>query len=168
MTPRRWLLACAACAAAGIALGLYLRRAPEVREVERVHLVEVAMAHEEWVTRREVETTTAMTRRTVRETTTLPTGARHEREEIVEHTGTQARETTEASGSRVEVRTVELERVVERRVETMPDWRAAALVGWDGGLVYGAAVERRIVGPLAVGVWGHTGGAVGIVGSYAW
>lgn len=52
-----------------------------------------------------------------------------------------------------------------------PDWRVGALAGASlreplvpiaGPLVIGAHVERRIIGPFTVGVWGLTSGAFGV------
>lgn len=51
-----------------------------------------------------------------------------------------------------------------------PDWRIGALIGANvnglltnptGSLVYGAQVERRIVGPFSVGLWGLSSGQGG-------
>lgn len=51
-----------------------------------------------------------------------------------------------------------------------PSWRAGALVGLQlrelrlppGPLLYGAHVERRVLGPLWLGAWGLSSGAAGL------
>ena len=49
-----------------------------------------------------------------------------------------------------------------------PQWKVQGLVGLNSmGLtqpLYGAGVERRILGPISVGVWGLTGGSNGATG----
>lgn len=51
------------------------------------------------------------------------------------------------------------------------DWRVAGMLGYDigaGAMVFGLSVERRILGPVHVGAWGLSDGAVGIVAGVAW
>jgi hypothetical protein len=51
---------------------------------------------------------------------------------------------------------------------TKPQWKVQGLVGLSSvGLtqpLYGAGVERRILGPVSAGVWGLTGGNNGVTG----
>lgn len=91
---------------------------------------------------------------------------------------TKTRKETKPDGTRVEETTVtktdtdvktagsktsDTEAImVERHRE--PAWRVAVLGGWDfrgQGLVYGGHVERRILGPFWLGVWGLSSGAAG-------
>lgn len=70
---------------------------------------------------------------------------------------TEAKAEREAKGEALEAR------IVERRVEVRPDWRAGVLVGADlgalslasplGALEVGAHVERRVLGPLSLGAF---------------
>lgn len=49
-------------------------------------------------------------------------------------------------------------------VSAKPQWRAGALAGYDLNQfkpVYGGEVERRILGPIFVGVWANTQSTVG-------
>jgi hypothetical protein len=60
--------------------------------------------------------------------------------------------------------------VREKRVDAPLNWHVSALVGAGvslkplglGPLVYGASVERRVLGPVFVGVWGLSSAAGGI------
>ncbi len=50
-------------------------------------------------------------------------------------------------------------------VENKPDWKASALVGYNldkSAMVYGASVDRRILGNIFVGAWGTTDKQVGL------
>ena len=103
-----------------------------------------------------------------------------ERESEVESSQAIERRTEQSAGhvhreeqeARVEI--VEVMRIEERRVEVTtpaPDWRASALVGLEvrgGELVYGAQLERRILGPISVGAWGLSSGAAGVSAGFAW
>lgn len=95
---------------------------------------------------------------------------------------------TKASSAEETVKTVTVERVVEKEklVTVRPDWRAHVLPGVRFGagdaprLVIGAQLERRIVGPLSAGLWGAAeipvmptvkapaGGSVGASLSFEW
>lgn len=71
--------------------------------------------------------------------------------------GTTTTTTDERESTKTAERTETTERT-DRKVETkpvQPQWRASALVGVTPQLVpvYGAVVERRIVGPVHAGVW---------------
>jgi hypothetical protein len=68
----------------------------------------------------------------------------------------------------VRAQTVELHTV--ERVPVLPQWSVSVMPGVDlrgiSSLPYhavvGASVERRILGPIFVGLWGNTAGAAGI------
>jgi len=48
-------------------------------------------------------------------------------------------------------------------VNLKPQWKAQGLVGLSkDGEVYGAGIERRIIGPVFMGAWGNTAKQVGI------
>lgn len=98
-----------------------------------------------------------------------PDGTVHEREVEAHASDTQIREASRSEAAGVEVREV------EKRVEVTrpaPQWRASVLAGVDpfsvrlaplGAELYvGAAVERRILGPLFVGAWALHRGPVGL------
>ena len=180
MTPRRRLiLTGAACLAAGLAAGHYLvpprTEIVQQRAEERVVYASSWDDREQWVMQREAATETHSVSVTERGpvVTTWPDGRREERgpERVTVATGTTATETTAAGGEResrgAEVQTVE--RVVERevRVESQPDWLLGAQVGAGSvGVVYGAQVSRRVLGPIWLqagalaggGEWVATGG----------
>ena len=62
---------------------------------------------------------------------------------------------------------VEKEKIVEAQ---KPQWRAGPMVGYDLGrwsqpglaLSYGAMVERRVLGPVSIGVWGLSSAVAGV------
>ena len=94
------------------------------------------------------------------ERTTLPDGTKTEK--VSERIATKA-ETTTATDASSSATTV-------RKTERAPDWRVGVLVGatWkepalviSGPLVLGVQVERRMLGPFSLGVWGTTQGAAG-------
>lgn len=46
-----------------------------------------------------------------------------------------------------------------------PDWKVQATAGmaaFRGEMIYGIGIERRILGPIAVGAFGQTNGVVGL------
>lgn len=69
---------------------------------------------------------------------------------------------------------VEVEKLVEKRIESHPDWKLSPLVGLDisrvmsnptapqSAIVLGGQVERRVLGPVSAGVWGLSNGNVGV------
>jgi hypothetical protein len=134
----------------------------QTRDVERVvyrdRTVSVAVAAK--------TETRAETRHTVRTRVTRPDGTREERTETTRGVDVERREATASA------QTVERERLVYRDREVKverarPDWRAGALVGVDpfhplSGFVYGATVERRVLGPVWLGAWGLSSRAVGL------
>ena len=79
---------------------------------------------------------------------------------------------TATAAFQVEDHTVFRDRVVmkEVRVDTPLNWHVSALVGalvnfkplGLGPVTYGVAVERRVLGPVFVGVWGLSSGAGGL------
>lgn len=83
-------------------------------------------------------------------------------------TGTSSARAT----AQTEERTVYRDREVvrEKVVESRLDWAVHALVGTPislkplglGPVVYGAAVERRVLGPISVGAWGLSSGQGGV------
>lgn len=186
MTTRRWLLACAACAAIGAALAHYLRPPVETQqratEEARAQVVEIFGQSEEFVTRRDWQAD----QHRVREEhhgparITYPDGTVEERGPVTlrEETGTRASGTesgagsTEVTAGRVQV--VELFRDVEvvSEVQTQPDWLIGAQVGVGSvGVLYGGQAARRILGPFYVTVGAMAGGgeAIGTVGAaVAW
>jgi hypothetical protein len=69
------------------------------------------------------------------------------------------------------VKVVEREKIVERLkiVESKrPDWLIGAQIGVKdvfaplNGTIYGATIDRRIIGSAYLGVWANTSGAVGV------
>jgi len=71
----------------------------------------------------------------------------------------------------VDKTTIEKDRTASRsEVKTVralkPQWKVGAMVGQSdflrGGTIYGAQVERRILGPFFLGVWGNTNKSAGL------
>lgn len=84
---------------------------------------------------------------------------------------TKAETKSETKSEHVEVRDVERVVTVEKVVTLRPDWRVGVGVGYSfvvpavpvsGPLVLQAAVDRRIVGGVSVGLWASTVGAAGV------
>lgn len=74
--------------------------------------------------------------------------------------GTVIKETTKTS-KKEESKKEETIKIVENH---KPNWKASALAGYNleaGRPVYGAAVDRRILGNIFLGVWGTTDKQVG-------
>jgi hypothetical protein len=101
-------------------------------------------------------------RQTVKETVTVfaPTG-KPKTKTVKEHT-----QIDKSIHATADVQTDKIKHVrVERTISPlMSNWRIGAKVGFDftrGAPVYGGEVQRRILGPLSVGVWGLTPGVVG-------
>lgn len=169
MKPRLLLLFAAGLALA-FALGRFSARAPD----ERLEVAEVQEVQET----KEVEETTSEERTEERQEERIrivyrdrwrtPEGV--ERETELELDADTARSVLEEARieTRVEVREVEVVREleVERIVRTpLPDWRVSGMVGLEidrVAPVYGLQVERRILGPIHLGVWGLSAGAVGL------
>lgn len=170
MTDERRRLAVVALVAFVLGVGLtaaLLPRPPaevEVREVEKVLWKERVVEVEKVVTVKEKAADV------VRYVDRVVTKEGEVRERVVEKTVTIEKQ----AEAKVEVRdrVVEVEKVrdVERKVTLRADWSVAVLAGAQtappllplaGPLVLGLEVRRRIVGPVGVGVWASTGGAVG-------
>lgn len=153
----RTLLIGAACLVVGFALGRQ-HRAPVDEQTHETYTEEVTLsseteeaATEESVTDTEVE----RTRIVFVDRWRTPEGA--EREQRVELDTETLRELTETVRVETRIETVEVEVVREIEVERLvrtpaPDWRLQALVGLSDKPTYGLGVERRIVGPIHLGL----------------
>jgi hypothetical protein len=155
---------CSRESAAPVRVELHETEHVEQREQESERKVEHQVADEKKVERRTVERTRIA----------HPDGTTVEHQVETFNADTERHQET----ARVEVREIERvvyrDREIEKKVELVPrNWRAGALVGLDvsraslvppspGPLVFGAHVERRIAGPVWVGAWGVTSGAVGL------
>lgn len=98
-----------------------------------------------------------MKRHTRREETVLPDGTRtivtDTHVDRTRDTRSDVATQTEEKRHTEAVRTVEVIREVER---ARPDWRAGAVLLFDGAPLYGAQVQRRILGPVSLGALGAT------------
>lgn len=92
---------------------------------------------------------------------------------------TKTRKETKPDGTRVEETTVtktdtdvktagsktsDVEAVTVQKFK-QHDWSVRGMAGWDfsrGVVVYGAGVDRRVVGPVSIGAWGLSSGVVGV------
>lgn len=137
-------LAVALALALAFASGRAGRPLPDVEVVELERVVEREVEVVRW---REAE---AKTRIVYRDRTTAPDGTTRDQSTTI--TTTDRTASADASTTKTQDAQRDLRRVETQR---LPDWRAGALVGFDGGIVYGAHVERRIAGPLSAGVWAH-------------
>lgn len=156
-----WRVALVAVAVAGAAgfTGFAIGRLNALEEVEE-HALVLTVTREKTVERWH----RAKDRIVYVEKTTSPDGTVLEKR--------SERETERAELAR------DVERRDERRDETArvttsrPDWRVGVLAGatWkepalklgDTPLVLGVQVERRLIGPFSLGVWGSTQGAAGV------
>jgi uncharacterized protein HemX len=151
--------------AAGYAFGRF--SAPdrvEVREVVKVVEKEDTRAREQVIAlTQQLET---LKRHTRREETTLPDGTRHVVEETKTERTADTRTVTDATKESHTVKESTRETVKESlTVRSRPDWRVSGLVGVDLPTLtptYGAQVDRRILGPLSLGLWGNSARQVGI------
>jgi hypothetical protein len=95
------------------------------------------------------------------ETTTTKQADTHETK--LAHAGATQEAAKASRAATVELHTVE-------RVPVLPQWSVSLMPGVDlrgnSSLPYhavvGASVERRIIGPIFVGLWGNTAGAAGV------
>jgi hypothetical protein len=137
---KRWLLLAGLCAVGGFAAGRGTR--PPAETVERVVYKDRIV--------REVQLVEAKAETRVVYRTRVVTAEGERRETEVERTETksEARADTLTDTTR--------EGTTYRKVSApIPDWRVAALVGAhvpQFAPVYGAHVQRRILGPLSLGV----------------
>jgi len=196
VTTRTRILASCAALLAVFAVGRFSARAPDTTVDERAEethhetaTVEESAAVEAATTTTQaeaahVEQTIGRIHVVYRERETRPDGSTLERE--LELDAETARLTAElkasrdevarleAAASRAEAREAASTRVEERRVEThnpLPDWRAGALVGVDlrgPGFVYGAQLERRILGPIYLTAGGLTNGTFVAGAGFEW
>jgi hypothetical protein len=161
-------------AAVALAAGFLLGRtsAPERVELQQVERVRVEWRERETSAAVSVGTQSKATRREVRRSrVTTPDGTVREREverEVDEQHQAHAEQRLQlrdASGTAEAHR--ELRQVTSTARST---WRAGALVGLQlqalkvppGPLVYGAHVERRVLGPLWLGAWGLSSRTAGL------
>lgn len=82
------------------------------------------------------------------------------------------REETRPDGTKIKETTNTTKKETAKRTETIkiveskkPDWKVAGLVGYNFNKVkpvYGAVVERRILGNIFVGAWGTTDQQAGL------
>lgn len=155
-------LAVAAAVLTAFAFGRASSPEPSVQVEERIVYRDRVVVQEKRV---EVQVKAEQqTKRVVvyRDRVVAPDGTRTEREVETSVTDSEARTVATKQAERVVTRDVVRE--VERRVEVtqpLPQWRVGALAGFDipgWRPAYGAHAERRIAGPLSLGVWGlHTG-----------
>lgn len=145
------------------------------KQTASVHAVELYGQSEEWVTRREVEASRSTVKMAKREAIAFPDGTRHESEMTLEATAEQMRQVVAERGARQEQAAVELSAESSSEMArpvtvSAPehDLRIAGLVGYDDGVLYGAAVDRRILGPVTLGAWGLSSGTVGVGVGVSW
>lgn len=159
---KTWLqvaLAICVCSALAFAAGTYVgKRVTPARVVTRVKV--------EYRDRIVKVTEAAEVKRVVvyRETTRKPDGTVIDR--VSEHTDSDTRVTEKTSTDRQGGTST------DRQVTTaQPDWRIGVLVGGTltppalpltGPLAVGLQVERRIIGPVSMGIWGLSSGQAGV------
>src|SRR5436190_8856090 len=167
------LLAALVAFVLGVLFGHFLPRAQTVeitKEVAKTVLVEDTAAQAELVElRAQVET---LRRHTQVITTTLdkPDGTRRTRTVVDarEERSSEAHVQMSESG-RSQASTAiasESEHESHKTTTFLPQWRLGPMVGLDwhsGQRTYGGLVERRILGPISLGVWGLSSGQAGAV-----
>lgn len=152
-------------AAGGYALGRFT--APErVRTVETVRTVEDTKTKAELAEVKWLLENVKSKSRTERVSVVKPDGTRETRT-VVDRSSERATDTGANTASRYEAsHTLAHETIAVREVERVrPQWRIGALGGVDfrtRNLIYGAHIERRILGPLSLGAWGLSSGAGGL------
>jgi hypothetical protein len=95
-------------------------------------------------------------------------GAVEQRDVERTDTGHSSAETTRQVETRVEYR--DRETVKEKRVDAPKDWSVAVLAGPQvslkplslGRVAFGAHVQRRVLGPISIGLWGLSTGTAGV------
>ena len=133
---KRIVIGMAIALLAGIGIGYH--NAPKTPEI-RVEYVEREVEKEK------VVYVDRVIKEKSKETTTKPDGT-----VIVKET---ERDTGEKVSSNNKEKTKDTSVTIDK--STKAQWRAAALAGlrWDGKMVYGGSVERRIAGPFGAGVF---------------
>lgn len=141
MQIRYYILIVVIVAGAGYGIGRYLQPAQiEIKEIEVVKEIEVI--------KKDVVTVIKEVER--------PDGSK-ERHTTIED---RSRETTKKESEKETSTTI---------VNEKPQWRAQALLKLNNVLtlpVYGAGIERRIVGPFSAGVWATTDRNIGVSASF--
>jgi hypothetical protein len=152
---------------AGYSLGRY---AAPARVVEKVRTVEVEKVVTKEVVKVERVEAKARTVFVHEHKTIKPDGTtvvdRTEREHENTKTETAAAVVTEKTEARESTKLKD----VEVRSRSPPDWHLSFLAGLRAGSVlqgqlspvYGAHVQRRLIGPFSVGAWGLSTGAAGV------
>lgn len=177
----RWATVCAICLAGGVSVGRWSVSAPKtLQRVENSQAMQATAKQEsqavtvaEAQAEARAEAVQERVRVVWRERVTTPEGGVSERE--VELDSEVARLASEAAEARREVEVLRAKLEASKasaRVEqslslvepsALPDWRVSGLVGLSRqDLVYGASIERRVLGPVHAGVWGLSSGAVGL------
>ncbi len=98
--------------------------------------------------------------------------------EVVKHdTTTTTKETTHPDGTKDTETTVvnhdtdissSVDKKDNKTITLQPQWKAQAQYGYDFSTlrpVYGAGIERRILGPISAGVWGNNNHTAGLSAS---
>jgi hypothetical protein len=140
------------------AFGRYSVPAPDVKVDDRIASVTQSWAKTVYLRDTEVK------RVVIRDTTKLPDGTVKEHEE--EHEDTKVSEKTNADVNAV-TKVTEAEKVSVE--SSKPQWIVSVLGGAQvalgpqpsASLAFGASVQHRLVGPVFVGAWGLSTGAVG-------
>jgi len=90
--------------------------------------------------------------------------------EIVRPDGTKEVETRIVDKTTTEKDKTEMRSEIKKVKALKPQWRASIMAGIDGSfknpIIYGAQIERRILGPFSLGVWGMTNKTAGF--SVSW
>lgn len=149
MKPRLQIVVVAVLCGVAFALGRWGQPARiETVEVETVRYVETV--------RTLVRTERVEAKHVHREETRAPDGTVR----VVEDSRSHVAENTHATSDTARAGSIDTAR---QSVTTndRPDWHVSALVGLPGP-VYGAHVQRRILGPVSVGAWALTSKAAGV------
>lgn len=146
------------------AAGRYSAPKPDVRVTEHV-------VYQDRVVEKVVTVTAKADTKTVvvyRDRTVKPDGTVHEQSE--ERTVDAATETAHTDDAKAETSQTDTQRTITITA-AKPQWRVSLLAGASlrspllpvyGPLVLGVEVNRRLLGPLWVGLWAQTGGSGGI------
>jgi len=183
---RRWLIAVPVALVLGVALGRYTAAPPPSHDERKVATdVKAKATTVARVEEARHETATRDTDTTVRTVTrwrpavaavggcpAVPASIEQETVRETHAAATRAADTKRASNVQAKQEVEAQQTVVEMHtVEARPRWSVLALVGAQiggrheivpGPYVVGASLERRIVGPVSVGIWGMSSAAGGI------